>query len=479
MKFIDFFSGVGGFTHGMELAGHECIGHCEFDKYAEASYRSMHTITDKQREYLLTLPLRQRQKEILKDEYLNGEWYANDVRRVIADDIPRAECWCFGFPCQDISIAGHQHGFKGNRSSLFFRITNLIEQLKEEDRPNTLFIENVRNLLSVNRGLDFARLLVELDKIGYDAEWEVINSKHHGVPQNRERVFIIGHLRGTSRREVFPLEESSGENCIKQIGKMETSSGRDNPNQYRVYDPKGIGPCLGTCGGGGLEPHIIEPFRVVKTSSKLQKIDIANCLTAKEDRGVSKQGPSGTAIAIPIVQGTPFGIDKSCINPQTLDIANCITAREDSGVKNHQAEGTAISVQLSDKSVDGEIKVKQATKKGYTIAGKGDSINLAVPNSTTRRGRVGEKVAQTLYTSCNQGVVVELYDDCSVWATWSKKYNCHLAIRKLTPRECFRLQGWEDEYFERAEHLNSNNQLYKQAGNGVTVNVIKHIAERM
>lgn len=218
MKFIDFFSGVGGFTHGMELAGHECIGHCEFDKYAEASYRSMHTITNKQREYLLTLPLRQRQKEILKDEYLNGEWYANDVRRVIADDIPRAECWCFGFPCQDISIAGHQHGFKGNRSSLFFRITNLIEQLKEEDRPDTLFIENVKNLLSVNRGLDFARLLVELDKIGYDAEWEVINSKHHGVPQNRERVFIVGHLRGAGRREVFPIEKAGGENCIKQIG---------------------------------------------------------------------------------------------------------------------------------------------------------------------------------------------------------------------------------------------------------------------
>lgn len=88
MKFIDFFSGVGGFTRGMELAGHKCIGHCEFDKYAEASYRSMHTIIDKQREHLMTLPLKQRQKEILKDEYLNGEWYANDIRRVIADDIP-------------------------------------------------------------------------------------------------------------------------------------------------------------------------------------------------------------------------------------------------------------------------------------------------------------------------------------------------------------------------------------------------------
>ena len=470
MKFIDFFSGVGGFTHGMELAGHECIGHCEFDKYAEASYRSMHTITDKQREYLLTLPLRQRQKEILKDEYLNGEWYANDVRRVIADDIPKSECWCFGFPCQDISIAGHQHGFKGNRSSLFFRITNLIEQLKEEDRPDTLFIENVKNLLSVNRGLDFARLLVELDKIGYDAEWEVINSKHHGVPQNRERVFIVGHLRGAGRREVFPVEKAGGENCIKQIGLIGGVK-RDNPNQYRVDDPNGIGPCLGTCGGGGLEPHIIEPFGVVKTSSKFQRIEIANCLTACKDRGVSKQGPSGTAIAIPVL--TPDRVNKRQNGRRFKDDGEpsfTLTAQDRHGV--------AISVQPNDKS-EGEIKVKEATKKGYALADKGDSINLAVPNSTTRRGRVGEQVAQTLDTSCNQGVVVELYDGCSVWATWSDKYNCYLAIRKLTPRECFRLQGWEDEYFERAEQLNSNNQLYKQAGNGVTVNVIKHIAERI
>ena len=447
MKFIDFFSGVGGFTHGMELAGHECIGHCEFDKYAEASYRSMHTITDKQREYLLTLPLRQRQKEILKDEYLNGEWYANDVRRIIADDIPGAECWCFGFPCQDISIAGNQRGFKGNRSSLFFRITNLIEQLKEEDRPNTLFIENVRNLLSVNRGLDFARLLAELDKIGYDAEWQVINSKHHGVPQNRERVFIIGHLRGRGGREVFPIEGTSREDNVKPLDGLKISEGTNLINTT-------------------------QQFGIDKSRNKPRKIDIANCITAREDSGVSNHKAEGTAVAISVI---------------TLERANKRQngrrMKEDSEpsftLTAQDRHGVAISMQPNDKSGVDEIKIKEATKKGYALADKGDSVNLAVPNSTTRRGRVGDQVAQTLDTSCNQGVVVELYDNCSVWATWSEKYNCYLAIRKLTPRECFRLQGWEDKYFERAEQLNSNNQLYKQAGNGVTVNVIKHIAERM
>lgn len=105
MKFIDFFAGIGGFRRGMELAGHECVGFCEFDKFATASYISMHLLTDEQRKALEDIPIKKRQKEILKEEYRNGEWYANDIRRVYAGDIPKADCWCFGFPCQDTSVA--------------------------------------------------------------------------------------------------------------------------------------------------------------------------------------------------------------------------------------------------------------------------------------------------------------------------------------------------------------------------------------
>ena len=166
MKFIDFFAGIGGFRRGLELAGHECIGFCENDKYAVASYTSMHLITDEQREYLSTLEFRQRQKEILKEEYRNGEWYADDIRSVSAGDIPKADIWCLGFPCQDISVAGKAIGFQGNRSSLFFRIMYLVGQKPEEEKPSYLFIENVKNLLSVNGGWDFARLLVEMDRGG-------------------------------------------------------------------------------------------------------------------------------------------------------------------------------------------------------------------------------------------------------------------------------------------------------------------------
>ena len=166
ITFIDFFSGIGGFRKGMEEAGHKCIGFCEFDKFAVASYTAMHLVTDEQWEYLMTLPLKDRQKEILKDEYRNGEWYADDIRTVSAGDIPKSDCWCFGFPCQDISVAGKQVGFYGNRSSLFFRVMYLLGQQSEEEKPTYLFIENVKNLLSVNGGWDFARLLTEMDRGG-------------------------------------------------------------------------------------------------------------------------------------------------------------------------------------------------------------------------------------------------------------------------------------------------------------------------
>lgn len=166
MRFIDFFAGIGGFRRGMEQAGHTCVGFCEYDKYAVMSYTAMHLITEKQRDYLLSLSLKERQKEILKDEYRNGEWYANDIRTVHAADIPAADVWCFGFPCQDISVAGKQVGFYGNRSSLFFRVMYLVGQTEEDKKPSFLFVENVKNLLSVNGGWDFARLLAEMDRGG-------------------------------------------------------------------------------------------------------------------------------------------------------------------------------------------------------------------------------------------------------------------------------------------------------------------------
>lgn len=455
MTFIDLFAGVGGFRKGLELAGHKCLGFCEYDKFAVQSYRAIH-----------------------KTE---GEWYAKDIREVRAADIPRADMWCAGFPCQDISVAGKQLGFKGKRSSLFFTVTGLVRDLEEKDKPAILFFENVKNLLSINRGVDFAQLLIELDKIGYDAEWSLINSADV-VPQNRERVFIIGHLRGRDRQQVFPIGKSDKkinksnikvigstkpENCtcfdqkykvysadgimgvlnatdykqpkqiaIKQVGQIYGTEKEPNPQAGRVYSSSGISPSLDTCQGGNRMPKIAVP-----------------CLTP--DRINKRQN------------GRRF---KNNNDPMFT-----LTGQDRHGVL-----------------------IKTATKSGYEFAAANrDSINLSFPNSKTRRGRVGKDKAQTLDTSCNQGV-----------STLDEQNN--IQIRKLTPLECWRLQSWQDEDFFKAffldkdlgvrfsriyhKHIHnpvrlmqwaykhqkmSDSQLYKQAGNGVTVTVIQKIGERI
>ena len=374
LTFLDFFAGVGGFRRGMEMAGHTCLGHCEIDKFANMSYKEIHQP---------------------KEE----EWFGTDIRRTNADELPRADVWCFGFPCQDISVAGKQLGFKCQRSSLFFTVTRLIRDSKEEDRPKYLFIENVKNLLSVNGGSDFLKLLIELDEIGYDAEWQVLNSKNFGVPQNRERVFIIGHLRGRSGRKVFPIGGISQKANINIIGTTVKPGAKGTNSRHWVHDIEGdIGALSAT---DYKQPKQIL-VRAVLTPDRIEK---------------RQNGRRFKELGEPMFT---------------------LTAQDRHG-----------------------IAIKEATKRGYAIAEKGDSINLEQPNSKTRRGRVGKGIANTLTCSCNQGTL--------------DGYR----IRKLTPKECWRLQGWNDEDFEKAARVCSDSQLYKQAGNGVTVTVIYEIAKRL
>lgn len=419
MQFIDFFAGIGGFRKGMELAGHKCVGFCEFDKFATASYISMHLLTQKQRESLEKVPLKKRQKEILKEEYRNGEWYANDIRRVYARDIPRADCWCFGFPCQDISVAGKQIGFQGNRSSLFFRVMYLIGQLEEENKPTYLFIENVKNLLSVNGGWDFARLLVEMDREGYDAEWQVLNSKDFGVPQNRERCFIIGHLRGRSTAKVFPVEGTDGENSVQIVGHKDGYR-----RNTQVFAPE----ALDTGQGGERGHHVTLPCFIDLCYEGSQMTEQARCLKARYYKGMANHAGQDSGIAIPVL--TPDRAEKRQNGRRFKD--------------------------------DGEPM--------FTLTGQ-DRHGIAI--------EVKEATAKTLDTSCNQGIFVQVSDELIVYAVWYEKLQCYIAIRKLTPKECFRLQGWADDYFEKAAFVNSDSQLYKQAGNGVTVNVIFDIAKKL
>ena len=182
MKFLDLFAGIGGFRLGMEQAGHECVGYVEFDKYARKSYEAMHNT--------------------------KGEWTAHDITRVTDDDIRelgdrgRIDCICGGFPCQSFSIAGKRGGFDDTRGTLFFEIVRFADIL----RPQYLFLENVKGLINHDGGDTFETILRALDELGYDAEWDLCNSKDFGVPQNRERVFIVGHRRDVPTNNIFPLE---------------------------------------------------------------------------------------------------------------------------------------------------------------------------------------------------------------------------------------------------------------------------------
>lgn len=220
-RIVDFFCGMGNIRAGFEQAGATCVYSVEWDKH---------------------------KREIYKVIY-GSEPDADDIRTVYAGDIPKAECWCAGFPCQNNSIAGDLSGLAGDKSGLFFEIIRLLKELKEEDRPMYLLFENVRNLLSVNKGFDFARVLVELDACGYDAEWQVIDSKYY-VPQHRERIYIVGRSRSKRTGEILPVEIPVSEDEIQVMQIMEQKSHRKNPNQYRVYDDKGIAPTLTTSQGG-------------------------------------------------------------------------------------------------------------------------------------------------------------------------------------------------------------------------------------
>jgi DNA (cytosine-5)-methyltransferase 1 len=172
MKVLSLFSGIGGFDLAFRNLGHEIIGACEIDEYARRVY----------------------------GKHFPGVTIHNDASTLSPDSLPQFDVLCAGFPCQAFSIAGKRRGFKDTRGSLFFEIA----RIAKEKKPRYLLLENVKGLLSHDKGETFRTIIRTLDEVGYDAEWQLLNSKYH-VPQNRERLFIIGHLRGERTRQVFPL----------------------------------------------------------------------------------------------------------------------------------------------------------------------------------------------------------------------------------------------------------------------------------
>ena len=428
MKFIDFFAGIGGMRLGLERAGHKCVGWCEFDKFARKSYAAIHK-TD-------------------------GEWTASDIRTIGHVQFPpRADVWTFGFPCQDISAAGKQRGLAGERSGLFFEIVRLLAGTRPEDRPKWIIAENVKNLLSIGRGFDFARVLCALGEVGYECEWQLLNSKDFGVPQNRERVFIVGHLGGIGKRKVFPITTTDGENPCKL---QELTRGVRRCK--RVYSTDGLSCTLSAVGGGGGEKTGLYAIDMSYNSSGVT--DLAFALQSRYNKGPCGRPRETTGV---LIAGNDIKkeTDEAC----TLDASyykafGC----------NQQRTGIMVVPVLTpereEKRQNGR-RMKEPGEPMFTL---------------TAQNRHGVAISG-LYTNCRDDFYREPLEGLSRTLKGSKHdaaVTDGVRIRKLTPRECWRLQGFPDEYFDRAVAAGiSDSQLYKQAGNAVTVNVAEAIGKKL
>ena len=446
ITFLDFFSGVGGFRKGFELCGMVCKGHCEIDKFADRSYRAIHDIKE-------------------------DEWYGEDITAVSPADLPRVNLWAGGFPCQDISVSGRQRGLAGERSSLFFEIVRLLKGTPAEDQPEWLVLENVKNLLSVNRGWDFATVLCSLAEIGYHIEYGLLNSRFHGVPQNRERIYLVAyrHFRAGGGRKIFPVTASDGKALIQLIGGTQGK---------RVYDPAGISCTLMSEGGGFAGRTGMYFIDLCKGNPQIT--ENARCIKARYDGGVT---------------------NRSCDNSGVLCMSGSCPDRTDE---------TAL-IQL--KRGEAKIRKQDYTKcliSGYNkigVSNRGESSGVfygcravLTPDRENKRqnGRRFKECGEPAFclnTQDKHGVYLCACDSCEYALPIKNAANADYEkaekskaiqippgcgrIRKLTPRECWRLQGFSDEMFDKAAAVNSDAQLYKQAGNGVTIPVVYAVGKRI
>lgn len=342
MKFFDLFCGVGGFRLGMERNGNVCIGSCEIDTYARQTYA----------------------------KNFGHEPEFRDARDIDPARLPDFQCLCAGFPCQAFSIAGVRRGFEDTRGTLFFEIV----RIAREKQPPILFLENVKGLLSHDKGQTFRVMLQTLDELGYDCEWQIINSKYF-VPQNRERIFIIGHLRGSGSRKILPIGES---NQIDVNSKQIQHSSTITANYWK--------------GDGAGRPFIAESKKVTMV----------------------------------------------------------MNANKNSNMK----------------------KRVQERDETWTLTGNGNDFKVCEEqpkllgwSKSTRDWGVESRIKEGEANTLNTG------KGCSNQSTSSFVLN-NYRIRRLTPIECERLQGFPDGWTDRV----SDTQRYRQMGNAITVDVVQYIA---
>lgn len=450
MKVLELFGGLGACSKALTNLGieHEIVDLVEIDKYAVKSFNAIHGTNFEPQD------ITKWDKDIECDLIMHGS------------------------PCQDFSVAGKQAGGdkdSGTRSSLMYEALRIVEKLK----PKYVIWENVKNLLSKKHRHNFDAYLESMRELRYVNYYQVLNAKDYGIPQNRERVFTVSirediaevnYRRSATAVHIFefpdpiPLEKKLKDVLEKEvdekyylsddkaktlkfsdISKTIRSGGRGSLDRHswdivkvgdldikgqdqirRVYDSNGISPTLSTMQGGNRQPKIVEDFY----KNRAPRVYNETSPTLRSER-------TGLKVAEPFVVASRGRGEK---NEQHLE---------------PKFDGTTNTITSVQK--DNYVAIKTANKTGYDLATDGDGIDLAYPDSKTRRGRVGHGVSKTLPTSDSQGVIDGF------------------RIRKLTPLECWRLMGFSDEDFHKAERVNSNSQLYKQAGNSICVNVLEAI----
>lgn len=514
VRLIELFAGIGAQAKALENLGvdFEHWRVCEFDEHAIRSYNAVH----------------------------NTDFAPSDITKISADDLNIVDTneftylLTYSFPCQDLSTAGKGRGMEkgsGTRSGLLWEVERLLNECTE--LPQVLLMENVPQVHGKKNIADFNKWIAFLESKGYSNYWKDLNAKDYGIPQSRNRCYMVSILGDYSYEfpHPVPLDLKLGDMLEKEVDEKYYLSDRAiegrSKSEFRQYNLD-----RSLVNGKDIHPTILARFEgsptLVKETSELKR-KLCNGLIEKGivgegdvirhsytnnrlNNGVENMGrveskeklsPTldtrcdclGVVVKVPTelqrevcdkVVGqnllTPYDIiDYTYSNARLGEIASG-TVKTKNGTNNQiantittNAENFGVCVPDSGNKQpfittnDESVTVREATKQGYAVAYEGDSINLEQPNSNTRRGRVGKSVAQTLTTQPQQAVVEPNY-------TVEKQ---PLRIRKLTPKECWRLMGFDDEDFINAEKVCSNSKLYKQAGNSIVVDVLMAIFKEL
>ena len=477
IKLFSLFSGIGAFEKALERlkVKYELIGFSEIDKYAIKSYCAVHNVSE-DKNY-------------------------GDISKIDENKLPDFDVMTWGFPCQDISIAGKLRGIKEGetRSGLYYEGYRILKA----KRPKISIIENVKNLTSKRFKNEFESILKDISDLGYNNYWQVLNAKDYGIPQNRERVFIIS-IRKDIDNKMFEFPE-------KQTLQLKLKDILEEVVDDKYYlTEKGIG-------------------RLIKKNNKLirnnSNPDISSCIIAGYHKMDGKNNQYISEENKPKRIGGIYDTEER--------------KRQAGSIYDPNSISPTLTTMFPGGDKQPFILVNEGTKKGSSEAKAGDSINISYPNNMKKRGRVGKEISQTILTSPNMAVVENtnkpiclnvnkkvstqdrIYDSNGIATTVTasefrpriaerkmfnsynnreikdiaptQTTNCgcssssaavlisedlqtYLKIRKLTPLECWRLMGFDDTDFYNAKSAGiSDTQLYRQAGNSIVVNVIQCI----